>query len=911
MKRFVTLLLVLLAIPCLAQNAARYDAPPLSTIPGAPNPGALPPLLAIPGAQISVCAYPASGNPCTNTITTYTDSTLTTACAAGTPLTLAGTSTCTQYTDSQGNYGFWYNTETNAHIQYTVKTSWGNFGPYDVMPPGSGGAAAGTSGCVQIAGISSGTFGCDTSFVNNSTTHTVSQDFIQAISGFKFPVAGAVQTAMQNGQVAPGWLSIFTNGYTAENCYGDSYGVGVGTTSGTEGMCYWTALNGLGSTANLTNYAVGGYTSCDIANLQVFQHANPGASVTYATVIGNDLINDYVAAVGYVGSSEINSKENLFGTTLPYADSAIKCAEGMMTWASTPSTLKYTASSFSTPPTGWTDDSASYAAVETLQTTTPSSTVSLPVTITAAAGGTPTYASQSIVLWYEMNNANGPQDYINVQIQSVSSTYCSTQILATYNIPTMPGTGTLPSRNSVTRTLVPFIWTPTGTTAACPYNVIVTTSPTETGTIRVAGAGVSLGPLATTTSPQVWGWTTPYQLFDQQTKMTARWNSISKRVFYDMQNAGFPVFAMDTRQCVDASTNYMGIANAAPPYHMYEPGYEAMANCMLLSSSKMTYQPPLLQTLDDSFQLSTASTTYISPTTRRVYIESLSAAGAALLPLASGDGPTNATNVGQGTGQIITIYNDSSYPVSVNATTPNTLGIGAAIVMPSFSSLTVQNFAGSNWVSLGTGNGDNLNWGILSNHTAGYTFTGTEGSQEFTCTAACVATLPTTGYTVTKAIFVKNNSTTYSVSFTGASAGNTAKNYILPGHAGFLTSQTLGTWDYWDIGGDLNVPITAVGINGWGTGQTYVINNSVSEHKVRFTITAGSTGTPIADPYFVITFPQSFLQAPSCTAQMTGGTGTIEPITSGTETTTSTGTMTYQGTAVLTDTYQIDVSCNN
>lgn len=138
------LLAILLLLPSLAfaQTAARFDLPVLTTTPAQVPVGSLPDLLAVTNATIAVCGYPAtmSGGMCTNTITTYTDSTLATACPSTAQLTAPGTSVCISTTGLQGAFGFWYDSSANSHLTYTVKTSWGTYGPYDIAV--SGGSVA-------------------------------------------------------------------------------------------------------------------------------------------------------------------------------------------------------------------------------------------------------------------------------------------------------------------------------------------------------------------------------------------------------------------------------------------------------------------------------------------------------------------------------------------------------------------------------------------------------------------------------------------------------------------------------------------------------------------------------------------------------------------------------------------------
>src|SRR6185312_1591155 len=140
--RQILLILALISPSMLfAQTPARFDLPVLTTTPATIPPGDQPPLYAVINATVNVCGFPAtlSGGVCTNKITTYTDSTLSTACASTAQLTAPGSSACISTTGLQGALGFWYDSSQQTHMTYTISTKWGNFGPYDILPgAGSG-----------------------------------------------------------------------------------------------------------------------------------------------------------------------------------------------------------------------------------------------------------------------------------------------------------------------------------------------------------------------------------------------------------------------------------------------------------------------------------------------------------------------------------------------------------------------------------------------------------------------------------------------------------------------------------------------------------------------------------------------------------------------------------------------------
>lgn len=95
---------------------------------------------------------------------------------------------------------------------------------------------------------------------------------------------------------------------------------------------------------------------------------------------------------------------------------------------------------------------------------------------------------------------------------------------------------------------------------------------------------------------------------------------------------------------------------------------------------------------------------------------------------------------------------------------------------------------------------------------------------------------------------------------------------------------------------------------GWGSHATVTAIKGYS-NKMRFTITAGAAPTP--NPAISVTFPTPFVtNSPICTPSQIGGTGSQpKALAHGTETTTSTGAMTWIGTPVAGSTYEVEVSC--
>ena len=131
------ILFALLAAVAFGQ-AVRIDPAFVSTTAGNVNPGAPPyaPVLAIPGAAISLCGYPAVGVPCSNFATTYTDATAGPTCPPSKPVVLSGTSSCSAFADAKGRFGFWVAPGSYAY-GYTINGTY--YGPYPVSAGGGGG----------------------------------------------------------------------------------------------------------------------------------------------------------------------------------------------------------------------------------------------------------------------------------------------------------------------------------------------------------------------------------------------------------------------------------------------------------------------------------------------------------------------------------------------------------------------------------------------------------------------------------------------------------------------------------------------------------------------------------------------------------------------------------------------------
>jgi len=135
----------LAALACYGQ-AVRVDPIPAFTVASNVPAGANPPILALPGATVAVCADAG----CSAPLTTYTDAGGATICQSATPLVPAGTASCAGTTDSRGNFGFWVTAGTNGWYKITTLST--TYGPYPFSAPGGGGGGGGGSSFSAITG---------------------------------------------------------------------------------------------------------------------------------------------------------------------------------------------------------------------------------------------------------------------------------------------------------------------------------------------------------------------------------------------------------------------------------------------------------------------------------------------------------------------------------------------------------------------------------------------------------------------------------------------------------------------------------------------------------------------------------------------------------------------------------------
>ena len=134
MKRIA--LFLLLSSAAYAQTAARVDIPLQTYGPTVPvSGGPLPQVLWTAQSTVQLCTHPSATYAACQAapITTYTDSTEATTCAAATPMVQLPGTTCTASTGTAANIGFWY---AGGIVDYYITTSYGGpYGPYTYNPP--------------------------------------------------------------------------------------------------------------------------------------------------------------------------------------------------------------------------------------------------------------------------------------------------------------------------------------------------------------------------------------------------------------------------------------------------------------------------------------------------------------------------------------------------------------------------------------------------------------------------------------------------------------------------------------------------------------------------------------------------------------------------------------------------------
>jgi hypothetical protein len=141
MKIIVTIALSLMCAANTQAQGTRFgdDLPITTSTAGSTN------IQYVSSALISIYNAPCTSLPCSTLATTYTDSTLATACPTSAQIVIQGSTSCTPATDPNGNWGAWIKPG-----QYCYSTTIGTstFGPFCGTAPAS--SSAGTFGALTL-----------------------------------------------------------------------------------------------------------------------------------------------------------------------------------------------------------------------------------------------------------------------------------------------------------------------------------------------------------------------------------------------------------------------------------------------------------------------------------------------------------------------------------------------------------------------------------------------------------------------------------------------------------------------------------------------------------------------------------------------------------------------------------------
>jgi hypothetical protein len=142
------------------QTLVRFDGNATQTASNVPA-GAAANVMTVPYANVTVCAYPAVGSPCTNTVQVYSDQ------AGAQPISYP------LQTDGKGRFGFWVSPGTYSYSVVSGKGVTIGDSPFTVGGGGGGGAPPAGSDTEVQSRANSSTFGRTGVFVDNATTPTL------------------------------------------------------------------------------------------------------------------------------------------------------------------------------------------------------------------------------------------------------------------------------------------------------------------------------------------------------------------------------------------------------------------------------------------------------------------------------------------------------------------------------------------------------------------------------------------------------------------------------------------------------------------------------------------------------------------------------------------------------------------
>lgn len=280
----------------LSAQAVRYDYV-ASTTSGQCAPGVQCPLLVLPGTQVNVCA---TANAATlasclaSPATTYTTTSAGTPCPTTAQLTPQAGGSCTAYSDSQGNYGFWGLAGLYSYyLRVPATAGGGTYGPFPLNIGSSTGCPSNATcdanyATLPLACTAAGT---GTLYVSRTwtglTTQTLSCPMTFLATGILKPASG--QTVTLSGVITAA---------STQQIFDVSAGGTIAVTGGQTGYADW-----FGSAAGNINAALSAgfvpvilgaetytYTSANTPNLAANQHligAGQGKTILNQTSVSS------------------------------------------------------------------------------------------------------------------------------------------------------------------------------------------------------------------------------------------------------------------------------------------------------------------------------------------------------------------------------------------------------------------------------------------------------------------------------------------------------------------------------------------------------------------------------------------------------------------------------------------------
>lgn len=454
---------------------------------------------------------------------------------------------------------------------------------------------------------------------------------------------------------------IATSGWTAYHVYGDSKAAGTGASScpaNATGTCYADLVDAAVGSPTIVNHGTPSWTSCDIVN-QAFNDDNPdfGSGILFTDdVFTND------------GGNDANIAYFVYGAT------AKNCDGAMMSWITTPASLKVSGNSCTA--SGFSVDNT-YTEIAGAQSTTNGSTLTCSYTTSVA--------NQDVVVWYRLINNNG--GYFTWSDTGNGGSGFATNYAPEGGVNTVSG-----ANESVGYFLVP----PTiAIRAPGTYQIVFTVQSSTSGSNVVGILGVGVAPATYVNAPALWRLGNARQL---STNLVSEWdpvtssyyNSLAQEDVQTLRNGGWPVYFVDVRSClsgVAADMDTAIVTNGVSILHANNSGQTKVATCVLMPTADRPW--PVVGSSQNMDPTKTGmSATYSIPTS------------GGILSLGCGDRQVTINGSNLGTislpscddGKTITVVNETGGNLSFGVPTGSglTLNFGLGVTLVNEQNLTMR-----------------------------------------------------------------------------------------------------------------------------------------------------------------------------------------------------------------------------